>query len=1446
MKQTIYIILLCLLSGLALQTEVMAVEPPQLFFSEYIEGSGHNKALELYNSGLTPVDLSEYIIRKDVNGNGVFGNGISLTGTVAPKSTYVIVNDEAAATLINKADMYDNSGCLNFNGNDMVKLYHNGVAIDSIGSRGGSNFGKDVTLVSSRGMNQDIKGRWLKLPKDYTGQLGVHDITVQPKLIISEYQEGSGYNKSIEITNLGIANCDISNIVIQRDQDGDNDFRYAYTPEKSGILEVGKTIVIRNSKAIGNNDKFVTTNNSVVNFNGNDQIRILYRGIETDRIGSAAPRYFAKDKLLTRKSDVIIGHVGHKDYVTDEWISKPDINSILTLAEHVEERADFEKISLSHDRNYVVTYVPKEPVKSLDKSNIVPDKVAVNVNYVDGRGRVKQSISVAASVSGKDIIVPIEYDKFGRNAKKYLPYASSAGTGAIATSAISDQGDYYNIASNVQEVTKYPFSVTKFDNSPLNRVTKQGAPGEVWQPIDNGEDHTTKFYYDGNSANDVYEFFVDIESGKLICNTYHQESTLYLNATVDENSKGVIMEYKNQFGEIVLKRSPISGSEKADTYYVYDDFGMLRYVLSPKASEVLMEMFDGGVPDIEFSANDQFIKNLCYYYCYDERKRMITKQLPGAEPIYMVYDRYDRLVLTQDGEQRKTNQWLYTKYDRFNRPVQTGIYTAGSALTQEQMRIEVEANSNMYEVCNGGLYSKNCFPNVNTELLTQTVYDNYYQPRFSGVDFKADYAIDSYSGDYNRNVKGLVTYNIVKVLDGDDSRREWVITGNYYDDKYRNIQSVSEITLPGGKVFTEVAATNYSFTGRVDSTLYAHQLAGNSAIVVRQRNEYDHADRLLRIYQKLSGAITKSEILYASFEYDELGQMIKKRLNNKAINTEYSYNIRGWLKELNNTKSDGSNLYSMNLYYNNTLSGVDTEAQYNGNISAIQWKNGDKGVLHSYGYRYDNIDRIKRADYAGAKQDGYNTAYSYDINGNILTLDRSMVNITTSVVEPMDKLTYNYDSGNQLRSVVDAGTEDGFRQGIGNYIYDANGNMIVDPNKGLSDIKYNHMNLPYSITKGENSIGYVYDATGRKLANILPVNDTIFYSGSFVYRNGDINYMICSDGLLNINGSTTNYEFHLKDHLGNTRVAVNENCDTTQVNNYYPFGLTFATSGSSTNKYLYNDKEKQDETDWLAYGARFYDACIGRFFNHDRLAEKYVGITPYQYGGNNPIKSIDVNGDYIYVIHDSILYMYSNQKMYRQNTTSGRYEEYNPQNNTFIQGLLNSLNELATETNEGGKIIDFFANRNNHAYLMKNPTNNENRIDMDTPYNIIQIDPRLQGALIPTQNGNQRSPLWLDLGHELAHRQDILENGLTQAKAVWETASDGTQICETEKYATHRENIMRAEKGMPLRTHYVLDSNGNPWQPTEIIDSNRTSKYITFSTVKLPNWRAPIVIMYKY
>ena len=131
------------------------------------------------------------------------------------------------------------------------------------------------------------------------------------------------------------------------------------------------------------------------------------------------------------------------------------------------------------------------------------------------------------------------------------------------------------------------------------------------------------------------------------------------------------------------------------------------------------------------------------------------------------------------------------------------------------------------------------------------------------------------------------------------------------------------------------------------------------------------------------------------------------------------------------------------------------------------------------------------------------------------------------------------------------------------------------------------------------------------------------------------------EGRITKSGTTYTYEYLLKDHLGNNRSGFKPPSSgaapTTASfrSDYYPFCLQYQQNivvGSPENKYLYNSKEPQKGTGMLDYGARFYDPVIGRFNVIDRFAEKYQNLTAYQYGGNNPIKTIDINGDSLMVI----------------------------------------------------------------------------------------------------------------------------------------------------------------------------------------------------------------------
>ena len=167
-----------------------------------------------------------------------------------------------------------------------------------------------------------------------------------------------------------------------------------------------------------------------------------------------------------------------------------------------------------------------------------------------------------------------------------------------------------------------------------------------------------------------------------------------------------------------------------------------------------------------------------------------------------------------------------------------------------------------------------------------------------------------------------------------------------------------------------------------------------------------------------------------------------------------------------------------------------------------------------------------------------------------------------------------------------------------------------------------------------NTITYTYASDGRKLRTAHKIGSTTTttdYAGNVIYENGVQKKLLTEEGYVDISVSTPVYYYYLKDHQGNNRVVVNSGGTVTETNHYYPFGGTFASG--TVQPYKYNGKELDTKAglNWYDYGARHYDAALGRFTTQDRFAKKYTSLSPYQYGANNPVRNIDVNGDSIRV-----------------------------------------------------------------------------------------------------------------------------------------------------------------------------------------------------------------------
>jgi RHS repeat-associated protein len=247
------------------------------------------------------------------------------------------------------------------------------------------------------------------------------------------------------------------------------------------------------------------------------------------------------------------------------------------------------------------------------------------------------------------------------------------------------------------------------------------------------------------------------------------------------------------------------------------------------------------------------------------------------------------------------------------------------------------------------------------------------------------------------------------------------------------------------------------------------------------------------------------------------------------------------------------------------------------------------------------------------------------------------------------------------------------------YLYDANGNMNTDNNKEMQ-LTYNHLNLPQTITFAGGALDYYYTAAGDKIVKGIG-NQYTYYMNGFVYDSHpgkhELQYILTNEGRITKTAEGYQYEYFLKDHLGNTRVsfkAAGNQAELLQEDHYYPFGLELgglSFASGQKNKYLYNGKEKQEEfgLDWYDYGARMYDPALGRFHVQDRLAENYFGLSPYQYTANNPIRFIDVNGDYIYINdEDGNRYKYNQGQLYSRND-DGDWVEYTAEEGSFVHGV---------------------------------------------------------------------------------------------------------------------------------------------------------------------------------
>lgn len=841
--------------------------------------------------------------------------------------------------------------------------------------------------------------------------------------------------------------------------------------------------------------------------------------------------------------------------------------------------------------NYIKTRVITKPGVT---SQVASDALAAATDvqeateYFDGLGRSIQKVEKQATPNQKDWISVKYYDAFGREPQQYLPYTDSLSTGTFRTNPAVKQPAFYNSLLAGQEA--YFYTNTFFETSPLDKILEKTAPGKSWTGRRKGARTIER-------ANTVYDSVVcwkiSIDSASLPYKVgYYVPGSLIVREMIDENGNQSL-QYIDREGNRLMKKDRLSDQVTsgftgwAASFYIYDDLGRLRFVLPPKATE--------GVKS-NWVISSAVASELCYQYRYDFRSRMIVKKSPGADSTETVYDKRNRVIATRDGNLKSLGYWQLNYYDGQNRETLNGL----CVLSLNRAQLADSVSRFAYNPLNP-------FPFIDTTSINKqnyTYYDTYdyngAQPYTSTDISKPSAGSNLYSEALPATNSKLTRGAVTGLRQEVDYDGQYLMTTKFLDDKGRVIQVAAENTQ-GGK---DVTSSMYDFNGKLLSTYLKHTNPKSTAtpqFTLLTMNDYDAGGRLDSIKARINDNLNLQQTLSVR-SYDELGQLISRKLGVTTAPLEtlnYDYNIRGWMRGINrqyvNSASNTSNWFGQELCYD---FGFDSR-QYNGNISGVKWKSGGDRIARSYGFNYDNLNRLLQGNFnqqnTGStswtkdKVDFSVSGLSYDMNGNVLFMKQ--VGMNGIARQTIDSLKYGYiANSNRLSFVTDKknnpqSTLGDFKEidttETADYTYTPGGSLMSDRNKNIDSIWYNHTNrISILQVKNRGRIYYQYKGGEEKVSKL--VSDSVgpkfkwtHYIGNLVYDAGADNidtlkYIFTDEGRIRPvykSGQPVGFTFDyfIRDHLGNVRMVLGTKSDTAT------YAATMETAASAVENALFNN-----------------------------------------------------------------------------------------------------------------------------------------------------------------------------------------------------------------------------------------------------------------------------------
>lgn len=692
--------------------------------------------------------------------------------------------------------------------------------------------------------------------------------------------------------------------------------------------------------------------------------------------------------------------------------------------------------------------------------------------------------------------------------------------------------------------------------------------------------------------------------------------------------------------KVQISATPSSGHDGwLCTYYVYDDFNNLRHVIPPLAVQKIATTWNVSLVADElcyqytYDGRKRMITRklpgvLAEEMVYDTRDRLVFKRngklLADKQWLVTFYDHLDRPVETALYKSIHSREILQTHMNTvsgvtgsnsYDIPAIENLIVANNDRDLYQATKSVELlpgfvsneNQSMEISISTALPSESIKLQVSNPLpgiqqsdlipLTFTFYDNYDYP---GAKSFVDADITQPKANDNKYPLPIIKSTILDgVLTGTKTKvlgtEKWLTTTLYYDHSGNTIQMIADNNLGGINTTTFL----YNFSGKLLSSYSRQNNTRSAKIPAFTRllmNNYDDGGRLKDVRLRINDDVANERTL-AALTYDELGQIIRKDLGVKSNGQvmeplNYEYNLQGRLSSINKeylNNIPGSH-FAMAISYDNGF----TSKTYNGNISGIKWKGWNNPDPRAYGYTYDPANRLTIADYSelsnGSNEWNPTTMnfsvplISYDANGNITALNQW--GMDGAKKDLIDQLTYRYkDNSNKLETISDASSvvtnlgdfKNGSNSGL-DFDYDDNGNITKDLNRNVTNIRYNHLNLPEEITvAGKGTVKYQYDANGSKLQKSVIYNPdlgkapvvTDYLSGS-IFQDNELKSIAHTEGRIRIKYPDGQppafvFDYFVKDYMGNTRLVL------TEENTQAKYAATMESSSAATEEILFSN-----------------------------------------------------------------------------------------------------------------------------------------------------------------------------------------------------------------------------------------------------------------------------------